>query len=134
MCRSSQDYGHSALMFRVPIDPYNPSFDLTEKISLGRWVLSSKTERAEWARRRNAAAQGAAHNQRQKVAQWQPSFAPPPRQPQAPRVRAPRQSPFWRVMGAIETFVLSAQLMFALLGTLLLLGLFGLCAWAAFFR
>jgi hypothetical protein len=49
--------------FRVPVDPERPSFDRTFRVSLGRWLRSSRGERAEWARRRQAAAEAAQRNQ-----------------------------------------------------------------------
>lgn len=50
-------------MFRVPSNPDSPTFDDTFKVSFGRWLTSKKTDRHEWARRRNAAAKLAAQNQ-----------------------------------------------------------------------
>ncbi len=44
-------------MFRVPIDAAEPSFDRTVKVSLRRWWTASQAERAEWARRRQVAAE-----------------------------------------------------------------------------
>lgn len=40
---------------RVPADPTNPSFDATFKVGFWQWFTSSKVERIEWARRRQAA-------------------------------------------------------------------------------
>ena len=57
-------------MFRVPTSADQPSFDHTEKISFMRWFTSSKAERLEWARRRNAAAKLAADNTNARVADW----------------------------------------------------------------
>lgn len=50
-------------MFRVPQDPANPTFDHTFKVGFGRWMTSSKADRTEWSRRRNAAARTAGRNQ-----------------------------------------------------------------------
>lgn len=50
-------------MFRVPQDPEKPSFDQTFKVGFVRWLKSSKPERKEWMRRRNAASAVAAANQ-----------------------------------------------------------------------
>jgi hypothetical protein len=41
-------------MFRVPADADDPTFDRTEKISVRRWLTSSRAERMEWKRRRKA--------------------------------------------------------------------------------
>ena len=38
-------------MFRVPVDADLPTFDRTEKITLRRWLKSSKVDRVEWQRR-----------------------------------------------------------------------------------
>lgn len=40
---------------RVPSDPNNPTYDSTFNVGFWRWLTSSKDERKEWARRRNAA-------------------------------------------------------------------------------
>lgn len=42
-------------MFRVPVDPENPSLSDTFKVGLFRWLTSHHRERKEWTRRRNAA-------------------------------------------------------------------------------
>jgi hypothetical protein len=57
-------------MFRVPTDAQNPTFDNTTKIGFFKWLTSSKTDRIEWARRRNAAAQTARTNTNTKVDAW----------------------------------------------------------------
>lgn len=41
-------------MFRVPRDPHNPTLADSERIGFFRWLTSSKADRKEWARRRNA--------------------------------------------------------------------------------
>jgi hypothetical protein len=51
-------------MFRVPTDPTHPSFDQTFKVGFFRWLRSSKVDRLEWRRRRNAAAELAGEHQR----------------------------------------------------------------------
>lgn len=50
-------------MLRVPVNPDRPTFDETFKVGFFRWLTSKKTERKEWARRRNAAAKIARDNQ-----------------------------------------------------------------------
>lgn len=40
---------------RVPTDSDNPTYDSTFKVGFMRWLTSSKAERNEWTRRRNAA-------------------------------------------------------------------------------
>jgi hypothetical protein len=50
-------------MFRVPSDPREPSFDVTQKVGFFRWLTSTKTDRIEWRRRRDAAAGLAAIHQ-----------------------------------------------------------------------
>jgi len=50
-------------MFRVPQNPDTPTFDDTFRVGFFRWLTSKKTERGEWARRRNAAAKVAETNQ-----------------------------------------------------------------------
>ncbi|WP_326564543.1 hypothetical protein [Micromonospora peucetia] len=50
-------------MFRVPSDPARPTFDHTFKVGFFQWLTSNKTNRQEWQRRRNAAAQTARENQ-----------------------------------------------------------------------
>lgn len=55
---------------RVPADPDNPTFDTTFKVGFMRWLTSSAAERKEWARRRNAAAQTARHNQNARAKEW----------------------------------------------------------------
>ena len=57
-------------MFRVPTDPYAPTFDHTEKVTFWRWFTSKRAERVEWARRRNAAAQLAKRNQQARFREW----------------------------------------------------------------
>ncbi len=42
-------------MFKVPSDPDNPSYDDTFTVSFWRWLTSSKADRGEWRRRKNAA-------------------------------------------------------------------------------
>jgi len=51
-------------MFRVPTDPDRPTFDQTTKVSFWQWFTSSKPDRKEWQRRRNAGAKLAAANQK----------------------------------------------------------------------
>ena len=55
-------------MFRVPNDAARPSFDDTTKVGFFGWLKSSKAERREWRRRRDAAAQLARRDQN---ARWQ---------------------------------------------------------------
>jgi len=50
-------------MFRVPASADAPTFDHTFKVGFFRWLSSNGTERIEWARRRNQAAQLARLNQ-----------------------------------------------------------------------
>lgn len=57
-------------MFRVPVDADAPTFDRVMKIGFFKWLTSSKSDRNEWMRRRNAAAQTAAVNQRARAAEW----------------------------------------------------------------
>jgi hypothetical protein len=40
---------------RVPSSADNPTYDETFKVGFWRWLTSSKADRVEWARRRNAA-------------------------------------------------------------------------------
>jgi hypothetical protein len=54
-------------MFRVPVDAAAPTFDATFKVGWWRWLTSSRADRVEWARRRNAAAQLAGANLRQRT-------------------------------------------------------------------
>jgi ferric-dicitrate binding protein FerR (iron transport regulator) len=54
-------------MFRVPVDPENPTFDQTERITFRRWLTSTAEERREWTRRRNAAAKLAQANREAKL-------------------------------------------------------------------
>ncbi len=54
-------------MFGVPADADHPTFDRTEKISVRRWLTSSRVERMEWKRRRNMAAATAAANKVQRA-------------------------------------------------------------------
>ncbi len=56
-------------MFRVPVDADEPTFDQVERISVRRWLTSSKTDRTEWKRRRNLAAATAAANKVQRKAE-----------------------------------------------------------------
>jgi hypothetical protein len=58
------------MMFRVPTNPDNPTFDNTFKVGFVRWLTSSKTDRGEWARRRNAAAKTAETNQNARFDAW----------------------------------------------------------------
>jgi hypothetical protein len=51
-------------MFRVPADPANPTFDETTKVSFWQWFTSSKADRKEWQRRRNAGAKLADANRK----------------------------------------------------------------------
>lgn len=53
-------------MFRVPVNSDRPTYDRTFKVSFGRWLLSTRWERREWRRRRDAAARLAASNQQQR--------------------------------------------------------------------
>jgi hypothetical protein len=57
-------------MFRVPIDSRNPSFDRALKVGFWRWLTSSKAQRAEWQRRRNAAAEAARQGQNARAQEW----------------------------------------------------------------
>lgn len=57
-------------MFRVPRDAAQPTFDSTIKIGFWKWLSSSKADRTEWARRRNAAAKFAATNQAASGQAW----------------------------------------------------------------
>ena len=57
-------------MFRVPADPTNPSFDHTFKVGFFGLLRSSKADRAEWARRRNAAAKLAEQHQNARAEAW----------------------------------------------------------------
>jgi hypothetical protein len=61
-------------MFRVPTDPTRPSFDHTTKVGFFRWLRSSKADRVEWQRRRDAAAELARQGQnaraQQRSAAW----------------------------------------------------------------
>ncbi len=70
-------------MFRVPRSADHPTFDDAEKIGFGRWLTSSAVDRREWMRRRNAAAQLAAANQRARATE---RYRPP-----EPRVRQTAQ-------------------------------------------
>ncbi len=54
-------------MFRVPVDIDGPTFGRTEKVSLRRWLTSSRADRVEWSRRRNLAAETAAANKVQRA-------------------------------------------------------------------
>ncbi len=56
-------------MFRVPLDAQDPTFDRVEKVSLRRWITSSKAERAEWKRRRDLAAAVAKSRRAQRAAE-----------------------------------------------------------------
>lgn len=58
------------VMFRVPVDADAPTFDQVTKVGFFKWLTSSKAERSEWMRRRNAAAQTAAVNQRARASEW----------------------------------------------------------------
>lgn len=42
-------------MFKVPNDPRNPTYDNTRTIGFWQWLTSSKADRSEWRRRRDAA-------------------------------------------------------------------------------
>lgn len=42
-------------MFKVPSNAEHPTFDATFTVGFFRWLTSSRDERVEWARRRNAA-------------------------------------------------------------------------------
>ena len=55
---------------RVPNDPVEPSFDQTFRVGFWAWLTSSKTDRVEWARRRNVAARIAEVNQNRRVEDW----------------------------------------------------------------
>ena len=55
---------------RIPADPDNPTFDATFDVGFWRWLTSNADERKEWARRRNAAAQTARHNQNKRAEDW----------------------------------------------------------------
>lgn len=44
-------------MFTVPADPDNPSYDRTFTVSFWQWLTSSKADRQEWRRRRDAVGQ-----------------------------------------------------------------------------
>lgn len=57
-------------MFRVPSSATAPTFDDVFKVSFGRWLTSSKADRVEWARRRNAAAEVARVNAKAEVARF----------------------------------------------------------------
>ncbi len=46
-------------MFRVPLNAARPTFDETVKVGVFNWLTSSRADRQEWARRRNAAAKAA---------------------------------------------------------------------------
>jgi hypothetical protein len=50
-------------MFRVPTNLDHPTFDHTFKVGFIRWLKSTKAEREEWQRRRNAAAAKAKEGQ-----------------------------------------------------------------------
>ena len=57
-------------MFQVPEDFETPTFDHTFKVGFVRWLKSTKAEREEWARRRNAAAAEAKEGQDTRVDEW----------------------------------------------------------------
>lgn len=52
---------------RVPSNPAYPTFDETYDVGFVQWLKSTKDERKEWGRRRNAAAKLAEINQRIKA-------------------------------------------------------------------
>jgi hypothetical protein len=56
--------------FRVPSDPDNPTFDDTFEVNTRQWMTSSKADRLEWQRRRNAAAKVAKTNQDARAEAW----------------------------------------------------------------
>lgn len=70
----------------VPVDPQNPTWDATFKVGFWRWLTSSKRERQEWFRLRQAAARNQTQ-QRQvedrdraaRLSQW--IAGQPPQQP-----------------------------------------------------
>jgi hypothetical protein len=55
---------------RVPTSATEPTFDQTFRVGFWRWLTSSKPDRAEWARRRNAAAEAARRGQDDRVQRW----------------------------------------------------------------
>ena len=55
-------------MFRVPLNAARPTFDETVKVGVFNWLTSSRADRQEWARRRNAAAKAARVNQNARAA------------------------------------------------------------------
>lgn len=54
------------VVFRVPTDPNNPTYDSTYKVSFWEWLTSTKRERQLWRIRRDAAARLAARNQQRR--------------------------------------------------------------------
>jgi hypothetical protein len=55
-------------MLRVPVNAARPTFDETVKVGFFSWLTSSRADRQEWARRRNAAAKAARVNQNARAA------------------------------------------------------------------
>lgn len=124
-------------MPRVPIDPVNPSFDQSVKVSFRRWARATDTERKEWERRRTLAWD-------RKRAEIDPRFAKLQQPPAAdpwdpyglhPSVARPQPLRIKKgLLGWMEDLTAFVYMALLLIVGLPLLGLTAWCLWAAVFH